>query len=436
MKMRRIFEGKYEASGIKLGNKFLIFTGVIIVALLMSTSLVVSVGVSDLSKDTSIQIEKTSNDASPKSSIDGQKQVVVDNSVSTSTPASDSKSTPESDTVSKQSNDAQPSTQEQITQEISGEEQILLGDGWLGPKFIRFSGNASLQEYQVVGMRANLTLYINSGQMKIGIIPNQIIISPGETVKLAYFLGIFRFEPSQDNEQPQAGQSWITRMFGSTYYKLDDGPSSPPQISFTFDYINNMITVVAADQGYHYSSSTFPSDANLIFVKNNVTYYVNDNLSICTSGILSTKEIQAGDMIHGFSAGTYSIVWKPMGYVLFVFTSGGLQSSNQEQVSQEQDSQEISGQEQILLEGGLLGLKFIRFSGNATLTAFQVHGMRADITLYINEGQMKIGSITVGPNHTVALKDFFGIFKFEGNSPPTPYLSWITSMFGRAYHII
>jgi len=100
---------------------------------------------------------------------------------------------------------------------------------------------------------------------------------------------------------------------------------STPSITFTYDdnATSKQITIAAADSGYYYSNSNSPGDANLIFMKNNLTYYVGSNLTVVTSGPLSTKEIQAGDNIFDFSVGTYSVVWNPTGYVYFTFTVSG-----------------------------------------------------------------------------------------------------------------
>ena len=109
------------------------------------------------------------------------------------------------------------------------------------------------------------------------------------------------------------------------------GGGQTPSISFSYSSVQQRLTISASDPGYLYSSSTSPTGANLIFVKNNQTYYVLSNLTIGLSGVLSTKMIQAGDVISGFSAGTYSIIWKPTWSIIGSFDvsgSGGQQTPN------------------------------------------------------------------------------------------------------------
>jgi hypothetical protein len=115
--------------------------------------------------------------------------------------------------------------------------------------------------------------------------------------------------------------SIMWRPTGDTIGTFTVSGEETPSIAFQFNNVNKRLTVTSVDpSGYHYSSSTSPSGANLIIVKNSVTYYVLSDLSIGTSGTLSTKEIQAGDALSGFSAGTYSVKWKSTNYVFFVFT--------------------------------------------------------------------------------------------------------------------
>ena len=95
-----------------------------------------------------------------------------------------------------------------------------------------------------------------------------------------------------------------------------------PSLSYTISYIDLSLTITSIDSGYHYGGSSSNIDANLVFVKNGVSYYViNDyysGLAISNSGFVATQIISAGDVISGFSSGTYSIVWKPTNDVIGV----------------------------------------------------------------------------------------------------------------------
>jgi len=89
----------------------------------------------------------------------------------------------------------------------------------------------------------------------------------------------------------------------------------PPSITFTYDDLIKEITITSADSGYHYSDSSSGDNANLIFVRDNDTFYhyVGGNMSVVTSGAATTEGIYAGDIISGFSEGWWSIYWKPYG---------------------------------------------------------------------------------------------------------------------------
>jgi len=98
-------------------------------------------------------------------------------------------------------------------------------------------------------------------------------------------------------------------------------PSSPPNITFVYDDISKEVTITSADSGYHYSDSSSGDNANLIFVRDNDTFYrhVGINMSVVTSGAATTKEIEAGDTISGFSEGWWKIYWMPYGSGFYYF---------------------------------------------------------------------------------------------------------------------
>jgi hypothetical protein len=90
---------------------------------------------------------------------------------------------------------------------------------------------------------------------------------------------------------------------------------SPPNISFTYDDSSKTITIAAVDSGLYYGDSSSGDDANLVFIRDNDTfyYYVGNNMSVTASNPASTEEIEAGDVISGFTQGTWGIYWKPYG---------------------------------------------------------------------------------------------------------------------------
>jgi len=111
------------------------------------------------------------------------------------------------------------------------------------------------------------------------------------------------------------------KPYGSGFYYVRfhvsefNPPSSPPDITFVYDDTDKEVTITSADSGYHYSDSSSGDDANLIFIRDNDTFYhyVGGNMSVVTSGAATTKEIYAGDVISSFSEGWWSIQWKPYG---------------------------------------------------------------------------------------------------------------------------
>jgi len=96
-----------------------------------------------------------------------------------------------------------------------------------------------------------------------------------------------------------------------------------PSFGLGYDSSNKQILIVSFESGYHYSDSHSYDDAHIVFIKDynpqNV-YYVLDDLTVGTSGSLSTKEIQADDTISGFPYGSYEMLWQPAGETLLEFT--------------------------------------------------------------------------------------------------------------------
>jgi len=108
----------------------------------------------------------------------------------------------------------------------------------------------------------------------------------------------------------------ISIIISAMVYVYVSGMLSPPpggiapNIAWTKDNTNYRITITAGFSSYRYASSS--SVANIIFKKSGVNYYVDSSYSLTSieSG-LCTAPIQAGNVITGFTAGTYQVVWEP-----------------------------------------------------------------------------------------------------------------------------
>ena len=112
----------------------------------------------------------------------------------------------------------------------------------------------------------------------------------------------------------------LTLTLGNTSMAFSKTLEEAPSISYNYNSLNRILTIIVADTGYYYSGSLSSSDANLIFVKEDVTYYIMNDLLIDLSGDLSTKEIQAGDQITGFKSGVYSMIWESTGDIIGTLT--------------------------------------------------------------------------------------------------------------------
>ena len=104
-----------------------------------------------------------------------------------------------------------------------------------------------------------------------------------------------------------------------------------PDITFSYDSLDGILTINSVDSGFYYNegtSSGSSSDANLVFVKDDDEFfhYVLWDLTLGTSGTLSTAKITAGDEIPiPPSVGTWKVYWKPRGsgYEYYSFTVSG-----------------------------------------------------------------------------------------------------------------
>ncbi|MCK4365193.1 MAG: hypothetical protein KAW45_04030 [Thermoplasmatales archaeon] len=88
-----------------------------------------------------------------------------------------------------------------------------------------------------------------------------------------------------------------------------------PDISWVYDSDDFTVTITSGSSAHHYSETT--TDGNLIFKKDTISYYVKSDLSISAnqSG-LSIDTIDAGDIITGFTTGTWQVVWDPTSEIL------------------------------------------------------------------------------------------------------------------------
>jgi hypothetical protein len=109
-----------------------------------------------------------------------------------------------------------------------------------------------------------------------------------------------------------------------TFVVTEYDPPSPPNISFTYDDSSKTITISAVDEDLYYSDSSSGNDANLVFIRGNDSFYhyVDTNMLITSSNPASTEKIESGDVISGFTPGTWDIYWKPSGsgYSYMTFT--------------------------------------------------------------------------------------------------------------------
>lgn len=113
----------------------------------------------------------------------------------------------------------------------------------------------------------------------------------------------------------------ITVAIAATVYVYVSGmlgtpTATAPKISWTPNAATNTLTITKGATDVTYSSG---GTANLVFKNSSSEAYVyvsGSSLTIINSGTLSTANINAGDLISGFSDGTYTILWKPTNEVL------------------------------------------------------------------------------------------------------------------------
>lgn len=97
--------------------------------------------------------------------------------------------------------------------------------------------------------------------------------------------------------------------------KIIISETSSPSLAWTVDMLNNNITISAGSATHTYAMPN--TVANLVFRNGSTEYYVKENLSIGSDPTgFSTKTISAGDVISGFPAGTYDVIWKPTDEVI------------------------------------------------------------------------------------------------------------------------
>ncbi|MCK4364437.1 MAG: hypothetical protein KAW45_00115 [Thermoplasmatales archaeon] len=86
--------------------------------------------------------------------------------------------------------------------------------------------------------------------------------------------------------------------------------SLAPNLAWTLNDAEDTITITSGSSSDTYGASS--TDGNLMFKSPEGTYYVKADLSLSTLETgLSTAPISAGDIISGFSPGTWHIIWVP-----------------------------------------------------------------------------------------------------------------------------
>jgi len=114
--------------------------------------------------------------------------------------------------------------------------------------------------------------------------------------------------------------------------KAED-PISPPSLSYSYNDISDTLTITSVDSGYYYAEGAFFTQANIAFSGEGISLFILENYSVGTQGIgdadLITNEIQAGNVLSGFPAGTYNIVWMPTAEVIgtVTFTDWSVEAS-------------------------------------------------------------------------------------------------------------
>ena len=116
----------------------------------------------------------------------------------------------------------------------------------------------------------------------------------------------------------------ITVAIAATVYVYVSGMltgpgESAPNLAWTLDDSDDTLTITSGSASNDYSAAA--NDGNLILQLSGTPYYVQTDLSITpTETTLSTKAIAAGDVLTGFTAGDWQVVWEPTDKLLGTVT--------------------------------------------------------------------------------------------------------------------
>jgi len=149
--------------------------------------------------------------------------------------------------------------------------------------------------------------------------------------------GIFAGDVISDFSEGWWNIQWKPYGSGYSYYRfyVSEESSSTPSITYSYNSFKNTLTITSIDPGSYYSASLHPNDANLVFERNKFynEEYVLSDLTVGTYEELSTKEIEAGDVISGFTVATYTMRWEPTGDEIGTFTVYSTEEGPQLEIS-------------------------------------------------------------------------------------------------------
>ncbi len=119
----------------------------------------------------------------------------------------------------------------------------------------------------------------------------------------------------------------ITVAIAATVYVYVSGMVTPvgeaaPSLAWTRDNGDKSITFSAGSAEHDYASAaTDASSANLVFKLAGTAYYVNSTYGVNTATTaLKTGAIGPGDVITGFTAGDWQVIWVPADKLLGTVT--------------------------------------------------------------------------------------------------------------------
>ena len=117
----------------------------------------------------------------------------------------------------------------------------------------------------------------------------------------------------------------ITVAIAATVYvyvsgMLSEPGASAPSLAWSVDNANKQITITAGSAANTYAA--LATDANLILKSPTGTqYYVGTTYHLTSTQTgLCTKSINAGDVIKGFTSGSWQVIWEPTNKLLGTIT--------------------------------------------------------------------------------------------------------------------